>query len=108
MMRTETSILEAQTEKCRKQECVKIACLPYEPAPVGDACWIAGWGRANEKIGDGRNRLFEGGVNIMSNDYCIKRSKPSYNKYKKLQPDEFCAGTPGTAHKILRENTCGN
>jgi len=94
VIHTDASIFANQTDECKNIGCVQAACLPYDKLPVGKACWVAGWGKARAIRSDkGRDHLFEGGVNIFSNEYCKQRSL--HLAYKKIQPDEFCAGTPG-------------
>ena len=76
---------------------------------MGDACSIAGWGaRFSEWKGDQTvsQALYQGGVNLLSKDYCKAHASNQINKdfsstttYKKmfedlLQDDELCGATP--------------
>ena len=89
--------METQTERCKRKECVQIACLPTVPPQIGDACWIAGWG-AKVLKGAPSRVLYQGGVNLLSNDYCIAHSSVNsrgINLYEKLiKDDELCGATP--------------
>ena len=89
--------METQTERCKRKECVQIACLPTVPPQIGDACWIAGWG-AKVLKGAPSRVLYQGGVNLLSNDYCIAHSSVNsrgINLYERLiKDDELCGATP--------------
>ena len=85
--------METQTERCKRKECVQIACLPSVPPQLGDACWIAGWGAKKDTDQKASRELYQGGVNLLSNDYCKAHSNgTAYKRW--LRDDELCGATP--------------
>ena len=70
---------------------------------MGDACWIAGWGARSSTNQKRSKALFQGGVNLLSNEYCKAHAsnekatarltiKQVYTML--LKDDELCGGTP--------------
>ena len=91
--------MDAQSSRCKKRECVQIACLPNLPPQLGDACWIAGWGaKAGLAAIRASEVLFQGGINILSHDYCKAHTKSlgsGTNFIEEwLRDDELCCGIP--------------
>ena len=83
-----------QAGKCRKSDCVSIACLPDRPPHHGLGCWIGGWGRTNHR--QPSNVLREGTTHVLSREYCLANSVRLMSRA--LQPDEICGGHPDKDH----------
>ena len=60
LIKTPKDIFDSQTPECQHAGCVKIACLPTKPPPIGAACYVAGWGAAVSGANQGTNKLWEG------------------------------------------------
>lgn len=94
----------------------KIACLPEKEIGVasgGNACWVAGWGDtiSGTNTAPAGMQLKSVGVNIFSQDYCVKHTKkvcPGQNGgadyswncseaekvFEGVASDDICAGVP--------------